>query len=107
MSHSQGSEDHPVAGQTSAQFGNSRQTVLALPNEVCFQTASGTVGRDLNELSEHRLSATVQDSWQLRWWLLSQSGAIAVREPAKLREALLERLETGLAMHRGRCEATV
>lgn len=47
----------------------------------------------------HRLTATVQDSWQLRWWLLSQAGSIAVREPVALREELIRQLETGLAVH--------
>lgn len=47
----------------------------------------------------HRLSATVQDSWQLRWWLLSQAGDIAVQQPVELREALISRLKAGLAVH--------
>ncbi|GAB3383476.1 hypothetical protein GCM10027514_23680 [Azotobacter armeniacus] len=34
----------------------------------------------------YRLTATVQDSWQLHWWLLSQSGPIAVRELQDLGE---------------------
>jgi predicted DNA-binding transcriptional regulator YafY len=49
----------------------------------------------------HRLSATVQDSWQLRWWMLSQAGSIAVREPVALREELIKQLEAGLAVHQG------
>ncbi|WP_090936803.1 WYL domain-containing protein [Azotobacter beijerinckii] len=53
----------------------------------------------------YRLNATVQDSWQLHWWLLSQSGALAVRAPQALREKLLAALETGLATHRERCPA--
>jgi predicted DNA-binding transcriptional regulator YafY len=31
------------------------------------------------------LKATVRDSWQLRWWILSQGDGIVVREPEKLR----------------------
>lgn len=49
----------------------------------------------------HRLTATVQDSWQLRWWMLSQAGSIAVREPVGLREELIRQLEAGLAAHAG------
>ncbi len=49
----------------------------------------------------HRLTATVQDSWQLRWWLLSQAGSIAVREPVTLREEMIRQLEAGLAVHAG------
>ena len=47
----------------------------------------------------HRLTTTVQDSWQLRWWLLSQAGSIAVREPIALRDELARQLEAGLAVH--------
>ncbi|MOA66301.1 hypothetical protein D3C78_1930130 [compost metagenome] len=47
----------------------------------------------------HRLTATLQDSWQLRWWMLSQAGSIAVREPVALREELIRQLEAGLAAH--------
>lgn len=47
----------------------------------------------------HRLTATVQDSWQLCWWLLSQAGSIAVREPVGLREELIGLLEAGLEVY--------
>lgn len=47
----------------------------------------------------HRLTATVQDSWQLRWWMLSQAGSIAVREPVGLREELIGLLEAGLDVY--------
>lgn len=52
-----------------------------------------------SEEAGHRLTATVQDSWQLRWWLLSQAGSIAVREPLALREELVRQLKAGLAAH--------
>lgn len=54
----------------------------------------------------HHLSATLQDSWQLRWWLLSQTGKIVVHEPQVLHEALRSQLETGLQMYRDGIAAT-
>ncbi len=41
----------------------------------------------------YTLTATVQDTWQLRWWALSHAGSLVVLEPAEIRSELLERLE--------------
>lgn len=45
----------------------------------------------------NKLSATVEDTWQLKWWLLSQGGAIEIIKPNKLRnnikKSLIEALE--------------
>lgn len=38
------------------------------------------------------LSATVSDSWQLRWWILSQGDGIEVLAPAALREEIWRQL---------------
>ncbi|WP_308700943.1 WYL domain-containing protein [Pseudomonas extremaustralis] len=46
-----------------------------------------------------RLSATVNDSWELKWWLLSQAGAIRVDEPTTLRQALIDCQRQSLALH--------
>ena len=46
-----------------------------------------------------RLTATVNDSWELKWWLLSQAGAIRVDEPATLRQALIDCQRQSLALH--------
>ncbi|THG82324.1 WYL domain-containing protein [Pseudomonas sp. A-1] len=48
----------------------------------------------------YRLSATLQDSWQLRWWLLSHAGKMVVHEPLALRQELLSQLETSLRQYR-------
>lgn len=47
----------------------------------------------------YRLSATLQDSWQLRWWLLSHTGKIVVQEPLGLRQELQKQLAAGLQMY--------
>lgn len=46
-----------------------------------------------------RLTATVNDSWELKWWLLSQAGAIRVDEPPTLRQALIDCQRQSLALH--------
>lgn len=51
------------------------------------------------------LTATVKDTWQLRWWALSHAGSLVVMEPASLREELAAKLETAVAMYRD-CQST-
>ncbi len=46
------------------------------------------------------LTASVLDSWQLRWWLLSQGDEIIVVEPDELRTAMAETLESAAAAYR-------
>ena len=46
------------------------------------------------------LEATVRNSWELLWWLLSHSGKIRVLAPEALREAVLARLEAGVELNR-------
>ena len=38
------------------------------------------------------VQATVQDSWELRWWILSQGAGIEVLEPMALREEIAQSL---------------
>lgn len=45
------------------------------------------------------LSATVLDSWQLGWWILSQGSNIEVVEPWQLRQKTIERLTTALSRY--------
>ncbi len=40
-----------------------------------------------------RLTATVTDSWQLRWWILSQGDGIVIIEPTSLRHDIAHRLQ--------------
>lgn len=46
-----------------------------------------------------QLQATVNDSWELKWWLLSHSGAIRVNAPVTLRAEIIERLQQALVLH--------
>jgi len=45
------------------------------------------------------LNATVSDSWQLRWWILSQGPGIKVLEPTHLREEIVESMKEALATY--------
>ncbi len=42
------------------------------------------------------ISASVVDSWQLHWWILSQGGAIEVLSPPALRERIVSSLQAAL-----------
>ena len=46
---------------------------------------------------EFRLTATITDSWQLRWWILSQGAGITVLEPEALRKEIGGELRKCLA----------
>ena len=47
-----------------------------------------------------RITATVNDTWQLRWWLLSQGASIEVLSPELLRTEISESLEQALSNYR-------
>jgi predicted DNA-binding transcriptional regulator YafY len=45
-----------------------------------------------------RVRATVADTWQLQWWLLSNAGQLVVRAPVTLRDWMVRRLERALVL---------
>lgn len=49
-----------------------------------------------------RITATVNDTWQLRWWLLSQGSGIEVLFPESLRTEIAESLEEALSNYKRR-----
>ncbi len=46
-----------------------------------------------------KVSATVRDTWQLRWWLLAQSGMVLVIEPETLRKDIQGSLKEALKLY--------
>lgn len=46
------------------------------------------------------LTATIADSWQLRWWVLSQGSAIEVVGPTKLRAGIAKELKEAANIYR-------
>lgn len=45
------------------------------------------------------ITATVNDTWELKWWILSHAGSIQVQEPLELRRELREKMASGLRLH--------
>lgn len=46
------------------------------------------------------VTATVQDTWQLKWWIRSQGPQAEVLEPVKLREEFIETLKQTMALYK-------
>lgn len=49
--------------------------------------------------SGYILTATVTDTWELRWWLLSHAGSIVVRQPMALREDMQSKLQKAVEQY--------
>ena len=47
-----------------------------------------------------RLTATVNNSWELKWWILSHAGSIQVQQPPGLRDEISQRLQAALELHK-------
>ncbi|WDY58201.1 WYL domain-containing protein [Pseudomonas sp. PSKL.D1] len=47
----------------------------------------------------HRLRATVEDGWPLRWWLLSQGDGVVVEQPGELRDEIARALSNAAARY--------
>ena len=47
----------------------------------------------------YRLRATMSDTWQLQWWILSQSDALVVESPPSLRARIAEKLRQTAARY--------
>ncbi len=51
----------------------------------------------------YRLEATTSDTWQLRWWILSQGDNFIVEQPASLRKSIAAKLASALAGYQNTC----
>lgn len=45
------------------------------------------------------MQATVLDTWELHWWILSHAGSIRIDQPLTLRKSIGQLLKRGLALH--------
>lgn len=86
-----------------AQFGGSEKIQLrAWVNDgLCLLLRERPISDDMSLAPEEygaTLTATVQNSWELLWWLLSHAGSIQVQEPRALREDFINRLKSGLKL---------
>ncbi len=85
-----------------AQFGSGEPiTIKARVSDdlvrLLEETPISTDQKITTQPGVHTLSATVQDSWQLHFWILSQGPAITVLRPASLRKGIIARLRESLA----------
>ncbi len=76
-----------------AQFGNQQtmQLRLKLSEDLLRLVAESPLSTD-QVMEQDTIHATVQDSWELRWWILSQGAGIEVLEPMALREEIAQSL---------------
>ena len=76
-----------------AQFGNQQtmQVRLKLSEDRLRLIAESPLSTD-QEMEQDTIQATVQDSWELRWWILSQGAGIEVLEPMASREEIAQSL---------------
>lgn len=86
-----------------AQFGGKELIQLrAWVNDgLCQLLRERPISDDMSLVSEEggaTLTATVQNSWELLWWLLSHAGSIQVQEPPSLRKDFVRRLKAGLKL---------
>lgn len=76
-----------------AQFSNHQtmQLRIKLSEDLLRLVAESPLSTD-QVMGQDTLQATVQDSWELRWWILSQGAGIEVLEPMALREEIAQSL---------------
>lgn len=87
------------------EFGNGQTIQLELKVEGPLSRVLAETPLSADQLlvpngEDHYLTATVIDSWQLHWWLLSQIDHIEVVAPVELRQSIAERLQKGINKHR-------
>jgi len=75
------------------QFGNGKTLRLraSIDEELANQLNETPLSEDMRiveRTEDYLLTATVADSWQLRWWLLSWGSAVEVLGPQRLREEI-------------------
>lgn len=88
------------------QFGNGEIIRLKarVSEELAYILAETPLSVDMQLVSDgngKKLSATVPDTWQLRWWVLSQGEAIEVLAPTELQEEIAATLSAALKRYNG------
>jgi len=94
--------DYVASG--AAHFGNGESLrVEAQISQEVAQMLTETPLADDQQITEHdgklRLCATLQDSWQLHWWILSQGAGFIVEQPPRLRAAIRQQLAAAQAAY--------
>lgn len=93
--------DAPPAGVPSQQISLHAWVDDALANRLAESPLSHDMQLTGDAAGGATLAATVSDSLELMWWLLSNAGSLRIQAPETLRSAMLERLRQSLALHQG------
>lgn len=86
--------------QGALQFGGEQQIKLRarVSDELEHILAETPLSGD-QVLADHTLTATVRESWQLTWWILSQGAGIEILEPRHLREQIRQKIGVAYAQY--------
>lgn len=88
--------------QGGGQFGNGKTISLKAHltdnlAAILLETAISSDQKITTRAGKNTLTATVKDSWQLHFWILSQGAAITVVQPSALRKEIIGKLQAALA----------
>ncbi|MGV8918459.1 MAG: helix-turn-helix transcriptional regulator [Pseudomonas sp.] len=89
-------------GSDALQFGNSGsielQAWISDNLERLIRETPLSTDMMLHKLENgYRLNATLSNSWQLHWWILSQGAALVVEKPVCLRDDIFDKLKNAMA----------
>lgn len=87
--------------QSGGQFGDGKMISLRAKlaenlAEILRETPISSDQKITSRAGKITLSATVKDSWQLHFWILSQGAFITVQKPVSLRKTIIGELEASL-----------
>lgn len=86
--------------QGALQFGAEQTiTLRARVSDYLARILAETPLSDAQVLDGHLLTATVHDTWQLTWWILSQGASIEVLAPPNLRTRIAESLAQAAGLY--------
>jgi predicted DNA-binding transcriptional regulator YafY len=88
-----------------AQFGSGSAIVLRarVSDDLARLLDETPISKDqkiTRRTGVHTLTATVMESWQLHFWILSQGPAITVLKPVALRKEIIAALESSLSQYK-------
>lgn len=104
VKHPKGFKLSQYIDQGALQFGKGRVLKLVARIDEELAKCLGETPLSANQKIKSvdggfELSASVVDSWQLHWWILSQGGAIEVLLPATLRDRVVSNLKDALSRY--------
>jgi len=84
------------------EFGGAASVQLKawVTNELAIYLAETplSVNQEIRSIrGRYRLTAEVNDSWQLRWWILSQGSGLIIVSPKHIRKGIYQTLKTAAA----------